>query len=452
MKLLESVRSDPKKQRNWLLIGAVVIFAAGSTMLDGIWQDGAGIAARVFVWALIYAFLGAALLGQMKTAFRADLFGALLALLAVTLWIRFPLMSYASKDYVDCLGEWTAAIRQIPGLRSLGQTIGDYNAPYFYLLFLIAKAVPAAGELYWIKLFSVAFEAVGAVAVMRLVALATPRRLAQLGSLFAVLLLPGVILNGSAWGQCDMVYTALGLLAVYYGLNRQSKLSFLFFALAFSFKLQTVFFLPVALALLFTERIRLRDVWVFFAVFLVLLLPAVLAGRPVLETVSIYYKQAAYYEWLHMNAPTIFGFFAPETGLASFATAGVFAAGAVVLALVSYLYLRRNRLDTARMLDAAYLSLLIIPFFLPHMHERYFFAADVMGAVYLARHPRRWYLPVAAATASFLCYFEFLFDQTPAIPLGVLSLAMAVVIGTILSDLIRSLETDGGHALREACR
>ncbi len=60
-----------------------------------------------------------------------------------------------------------------------------------------------------------------------------------------------------------MVYTALGLLAVYYGLNRQSKLSFLFFALAFSFKLQTVFFLPVALALLFTERIRLRDVWVF---------------------------------------------------------------------------------------------------------------------------------------------------------------------------------------------
>jgi hypothetical protein len=50
-------------------------------------------------------------------------------------------------------------------------------------------------------------------------------------------------------------------------------------------------------------------------VFLVLLLPAVLAGRPVLETVSIYYKQAAYYEWLHMNAPTIFGFFAPETGL-----------------------------------------------------------------------------------------------------------------------------------------
>jgi hypothetical protein len=40
MKLLESVRSDPKKQRNWLLIGAVVIFAAGSTMLDGIWQEG----------------------------------------------------------------------------------------------------------------------------------------------------------------------------------------------------------------------------------------------------------------------------------------------------------------------------------------------------------------------------------------------------------------------------
>lgn len=443
MNMLESIRKDSGKQGNWLLIGAGLLFMAGSALLDGIWQGTSGLAVRALAWGILYLFLGWMLLRQIRAAFRADIFGVLLVLLAVTLWIRFPLMSYESKDYIDCLREWTATIRLMPGASSLGQTIGDYNVPYFYFLFLIAKAVPAAGELYWIKLFSIAFEAVCAVAVMLLVSLATKKRIAQVASLFAALILPSVILNGSAWGQCDAVYTALGFLAVYCGLKRKSRLSFLLFALAFSFKLQTVFFLPVALALLFTGRIRFRDIWVFFAAFLIVLLPAVLAGRPFLETISIYYKQSEYYEWLHMNAPTIFGFFAPETGLASFARAGILAAGAVTVALTGYLYLRRDKLDASRLLDAAYLSLLSLPFFLPHMHERYFFAADVMGAVYLARHPKDWYLPAAGATASFLCYFEFLFDQATAIPLGVLSLAMAAVIGAVLSKLIVSLEKDG---------
>lgn len=361
-------------------------------------------------------------------------------------------MPFQSADYIDCLQEWAAAIRQAPGFESFSQTIGDYNVPYFYLLFIIAKLTTVAGELYWIKLVSIAFEVIGAVYIMRILSLATKNKIALLASMFAVLLLPSVILNGSAWGQCDAIYTSLGLAGIYYGLNRRSKLAFLFFALAFSFKLQSIFFILPAFALLLLKRIRWKDIWVFLAVFCALLLPALIAGRPAADTLSIYYKQAEFYKWLHLNAPTIFGLFEPETNSSMFARAGMLAAGAVLLAFALYLFVRRGRLNTERILEAAYLSLLIIPFLLPSMHERYFFAADVFGVIYLMCHFKRWYIPVICAVSSLIIYLPFLYKQEMAVPLGVLSLAMLGIIGLVAHDFIKSVEAERGCELNEIPR
>ena len=306
--------------------------------------------------------------------------------------------------------------------------------------------------MYWIKLLSIVFGAIALVSVMRIVSLTTKRWAIPVASLFALLLLPSLILNGSTWGQCDAIYTALSLTGLYYGLMRRSKLSYLFFALAFSFKLQTIFFSIAVLALLFTKRIRLRDVWVFFVAFGVLLLPALIAGRSLADTLSIYYKQAEYYQWLHMNAPTIFGLVAPETGSSMTARAGIFAAGSVCFAFALYLFIRRDRLNTERILEAAYLSLLIIPFFLPNMHERYFFAADVFGVIYLMRHPKRWYVPVFVAVSSLITYIPFLYHQEMALPLSVLTLAMLGVICLVARDFIFAVEAERGCALGEAPR
>ncbi|MCE5189144.1 MAG: glycosyltransferase 87 family protein [Eubacteriales bacterium] len=451
MQMLGAGRKNLEKIGLIMLLGAILVFAVGSAVLDVIWQARGGILARVFAWALIFAFLGWALFRQMKPAFRPDVFGGLLALLALVLWIRFPLMSFQSSDYIDCLQEWAAAIRQAPGFTSLSQTIGDYNVPYFYLLFVIAKLTTVAGELYWIKLISIAFEAIGAIYIMRILSSVTKNKVALFASMFAFLLLPTVVSNGSAWGQCDAIYTSLSLAGLYYGLNRRSKLAYLFFALAFSFKLQTIFFLLPAIALLLSKRIRWKDVWVFLAVFCALLLPALIAGRPLANTLLIYYKQAGYYEWLHFNAPTIFGFFDSETSSSMFARAGIFAAGAVFLAFALYLYVRRDRLNTERILEAAYLSLLIIPFLLPNMHERYFFAADVFGVVYLMCHLKRWYVPVIGVISSLLTYLPFLFRQEMAIPLSVLSIAMLGIICLVARDFIKSVEADRSCEPGEIC-
>lgn len=447
-----------RPQGNWLtqpqarlLAVATLLFAAGTTLLAQIVLDRWDVLRFGLPWAALYALLGRALLRQTGRALPIVSSSALLLLLMAALWTRVPLLPIESADYLDCLREWIAAIQALPGLRALGASIGDYNAPYFYLLVLIAKLDPGA-SLYWIKFLSVAFECGCAVLLARLVSLADQRTGPRLAAFFGALLLPTVILNGAAWAQCDAIFVFFALFALYAGLKRESKLSFALFAVAFSFKLQTVFFLPLALVLLFVKRVRLRDVWLFPAVFLVLLVPVLLAGRPIFEVVSIYYQQADYYNYLQMNCPSIFGLFNAQAESTLLSYAAMLAAGAVCLGLLAYLWQRRERLDNARLLDAAYLFALVIPFLLPHMHERYFFAADMLGVLYLVRHHKRWYVPVTGAVCSLLVYLPFLFEQELALPLGVLSLAMLGVTGVVARDLILALESAGGCELGEAPR
>ena len=78
------------------------------------------------------------------------------------------------------------------------------------------------------------------------------------------------------------------------------------------------------------------------------------------------------------------------------------------------LAIQRQRLLTAE--EAVLFSLVsavALPFFLPHMHERYFYMADVLSIVYATMRPSRWYLPVLIIGASFFSYMAFLSSSIP---------------------------------------
>ena len=69
----------------------------------------------------------------------------------------------------------------------------------------------------------------------------------------------------------------------------------------------------------------------------------------------------------------------------------------------------RDRLSDRAILCAAVLFAVGIPFFLPHMHDRYFFAADILTLVLAFAIP--WVLPVAPLTqfASLLGYHAYIY-------------------------------------------
>lgn len=56
---------------------------------------------------------------------------------------------------------------------------------------------------------------------------------------------------------------------------------------------------------------------------------------------------------------------------------------------------------------------IMVPFFLPRMHDRYFYLADALSVVAAFYFPHRlWPVPVLVQFASYFCYVPFLFGRT----------------------------------------
>jgi Gpi18-like mannosyltransferase len=94
-----------------------------------------------------------------------------------------------------------------------------------------------------------------------------------------------------------------------------------------------------------------------------------------------------------------------------------------------------------------------VPFFLPRMHERYFYLADVISLLYAFYNPRRWYLPVLIILASTLSYMPYLSSQVSflasvnidlRIPSAMMALAGVIVgIDTITTQRQKGIENVG---------
>ena len=266
-------------------------------------------------------------------------------------------------------------------------------------------------DLYLIKYVSVVFDVLLAWAVLRLVKRLTESQARRFASFFAVLFLPTVYLNGAVWGQCDSIYTALLLLGLAFALEDRPRLSMVMAALAFGFKLQAVFVLPIYAVLWIKGNIKARHLLIFPLSYVLLVLPAVLAGRPFLDTITLYFSQTGSIgSGLNYNSPSIFALIwnVPEKDQA---LASGLAIGAAFLFLANMLgiaWINRKKLSEQAVLAMALLFAIGIPFLLPHMHDRYFFAADILSLVVAFSFPLFSPAALLVQFASLLGYHAYL--------------------------------------------
>ena len=143
---------------------------------------------------------------------------ALMALLGLSLFMRLGMIWIKSPDYNAFLRDWIIQMQQYDGTDVLAAEIGNYNVPYVYLLFLIAKLRPHHG-LFYIKAASILFDLVMAYAASGLVGTCKKGRIASTAAFFLALALPTVVLNSAWWAQCDAIYTSLALLGLLFGLK-----------------------------------------------------------------------------------------------------------------------------------------------------------------------------------------------------------------------------------------
>lgn len=353
--------------------------------------------------------------------------------IAAAFLVRAFCFPYVSQDYLIFLRYWIDDFRTAGGFAGLSENIGNYNIPY--RVFLAAISGAEGNHLAFIKLFSVFFDIVLAFSAMNLVRIYTrtgnlltcdaenpPCSDAKpLAAFLAVLLLPTVIADSSLWGQCDSIYVSLALLGLYLGLADRPWLSVVCVAASFAFKLQAVFVLPIFIVLWMKKKLHWYHFLAFPAVYLLMMLPAVIAGMPLNEALLLYTTQTgsigAGYSY---NAPSLLAVIdAGRTALASLNTetavpivskCAIAAAALAIAAILLNSYVNRKRFSDREIILTAALLSLAVPYLLPHMHDRYFFTADILTLVLMISSAG--FIPVfalaeGASLFCYLCYFRY---------------------------------------------
>ena len=321
--------------------------------------------------------------------------------------VRAVFFQNESGDYMTYFSRWYEFIVQNGRWHALKTEFANYNVPYLYLLTAVTYIpVPA---LYAIKSMSVLFDFLLAFFAYRIVDLRYPGRWQPILAGAIVLFLPTVVLNSSWWAQVDAMYASVGLGGVYFLLRRRPWLACLFFGLAFAFKLQIIFLFPLLLLMVLRRRVPWRALLLIPLVYVVLDIPALLLGASPKALFTVYLTEAGTYNQLTLNAPNVYQYFGNVGDTTIIRYAGIAVTGIAVLALILLVVLKRIELTTTRIVLAGTVSVVLVPYLLPAMHERYFYLADaltVLSAFYLPR--RLWYLPILEQFASLFAYLPFL--------------------------------------------
>ena len=387
-----------------LCLAATVWAAAGLRQGDPL--DRAGVA----VVLLILAGLGILLLHR-EGAGRRQLLIMLLPIGAAML-LRALCLDYASKDYIDFLAKWYDYFRDNGGFKAIAHSVGDYNVPYLY--FMAAISCLKVPDLYLIKLFSILFDVLLAWGGLRLARVLRGRQEGDNVPLIAfgmLLFLPTVVLNGAYWGQCDAIYGALTLHAAASVLEGKNKSSVALLAVAFSFKLQTVFLIPLWGVLWLARRVKFRELLVFPLTYVLTIVPALLLGKPLSDILGVYLNQMGEYSYrLTLNAPSVFQFipYGLEVNDGVLSRLGILAAAVLVLALLGLGLWLGRRLNREIVIAMAAVLAIGVPFFLPYMHERYFFLADVICVCWACANARRAPVAVLVCGSSLASYCVYL--------------------------------------------
>ena len=362
--------------------------------------------------AAVLVLLAVLALGLLRLeGCKRDVLLIMLLPVGAAMLARALCLDYAGSDYNNFLCHWYQFFQENGGFQAVSRAVGDYNVPYLYFMAFISYfSVP---DLYLIKLFSIIFDVVLAWGCLRLVRVLTGGRRGSRAPLIAfgaALFLPTVVLNGAFWGQCDGIYGALCIHAAALVLEGRNKTSVALMALAFSFKLQAIFVLPLWGVLWLAGKIRFRELWVFPVTYLATTVPAVLLGKPFGEILGIYFNQVGEYPRLVLNAPSVYQII-PHNAQVNEALAsalGIAAAGALVLALLALGFRLRDRLDRELAMTMAVVLCIGVPFLLPRMHERYFFLADVFTLCWACANVRRIPAAVLAGGSSLISYIVYL--------------------------------------------
>jgi len=352
-------------------------------------------------------------------------------------YLRLTNLDPVYGDYVDFLRYWMEDIVALGGWASLGTPIGDYAPPYILILTALSYFPTPGSATPWlipIKCVSVFFDLVLASGIFFLVTEVIKKEQRRyMAATFAgtvSLWLPTIFLNSAIWGQADAIYASFVVWSLYLFIKQKHLWGMVVYGIAFSFKLQTVFVLPLLILMYVLNRPK--QLWHFIlvpAVYLLFCIPALLYGRPLGNLLTIYANQTETYPYLTLNMPNMYAWF-PDTTEAydtwHYYGLGLFAI--LMAAAFFYLLIRRFHVRKEAIVDVALWAILMANFFLPAMHERYLYVADVLSLAYYVIKKRHLYVPLTVNLISLVAYLPYITDGLEPFPHKYVAIGYALLI------------------------
>ena len=323
--------------------------------------------------------------------------------------VRMALRDFRSADFEDSLSPWYDAI----AANGLSQQVGDYNFMYQFVIWLLTKI--GAAPLYSYKMISCIFDLVLAITAAMIVHRENNKENNWAAALAygAVWLSPIVFLNSSAWAQCDAIYSAFALLAIFMLDKEKTNWSMCLLGIGFAFKLHTVFVLPLFLFVYFMRRtfsiVRFSLIPVSM---LALSLPLVFWGRNIGEVFTIYANQTNSYQAMSLNYPSVWLLLcqAQDPAQYAFLKLPAIVMTVFVLALLMIWWIRKSYQPSGmNYYMMAFLVVYTCVLFLPSMHERYGYLYEILAVVLAVLIPKTIPLCIGLVCISLSTYGVYLF-------------------------------------------
>lgn len=329
---------------------------------------------------------------------------------ALALAARMSALDFETPDMKLCLVPWAQMFRENGGFAAMKEQSGDYNIFYQTLIVLLTRLPGSLVHLY--KYVSITFDFLLALFCAWAVAREQGERVlgrAWNAAYTVVIFLPTVFLNSAVWGQCDAMYGFLCVLALYTLYKEHYTVSFIALGIGLALKLQTVFVIPVYLYVYISRKnFSLLSFLITAAVLWATGIPAYLQGRPLTAVLDVYLLQATEYAGMSFNGTTFWLMFHPDWNSMHLCAIAV---TLLILGLFLYDFLCKGKVlkeDVESFLIVSIWSAWTCVLFLPGMHERYTYLADILLVVLALLRPQyRWYA-VGCILISGMTYTNYL--------------------------------------------
>lgn len=383
-------------------------------------------------------------IGFIKRYILLFLLGAI-TILAV--FIRICGMDFQSDDFNSFLNPWWGIIKY-NDFTGLAAQVGNYNIPYQIIIYLMTLL--PLNALYAYKIVSIIFDFVLAISTAMLVYsfAKSNARLKAVIAYSAVLLSATVIFNSSFWAQCDSIYTSFIILAILFLHKDKPIASFVFTGIAFAFKLQTVFILPVLLYYwISTKKISILHFFIIPAVDVIMCLPAIIMGRPFIDIITIYAEQTDYGKLIQMNCPNFYALMCDGNDMTyyylfkQFSVFLTIAVLGIMMCIIIYKKVDLKNIEVFLLTTAWTVFTCIM--FLSSMHERYGYLLDIILIVYAAVSAKHLWLPIVSTLISLrgYCYYLFSYELVSLKVTAIICTALYVYITFLLVKTIFKIKS-----------